>query len=202
MRSFEETLASPLPHPCLNKRRAAKPAVYFGLQRRPGLAGRQPRIEGYNRRHAVARQIVSAAMSQRAHRISSGRGIAFRSASKQFAWMAKSLCSYFLLSQRSDRCAPCQNARLSARIPECVQKLRCLTYVSLFRLRIVPITLCAPHAPISRRHQLHAPVERAAGVRCVGSDRRQQADASGAQPRLHNPKTLHQLGCDGFGSAL
>jgi len=30
--------------PCLDKRRAAKPAVYFGLQRRPGLAGRQPRI--------------------------------------------------------------------------------------------------------------------------------------------------------------
>src|SRR3954471_24032803 len=99
MRSVEETLTFSLVSPCLNKRRAAKPAVYFGLQCRPGLAGRQPRIEVYNRRHAVARQIVgrcdvvanASDMQRSRHRVSIS--------AKAIAWMAKSLCSYFLLSQ-------------------------------------------------------------------------------------------------------
>lgn len=40
-----------------NKRRAE--ARRLSLQRRPGLAGRQPKIEGYRLRAAMARQIVA-----------------------------------------------------------------------------------------------------------------------------------------------
>ena len=63
------------------------PPFIFGLQRRPGLAGRQPRIEDYNLRHSVARQIVDAVMSHRARQICAGRDIWFRCTSKQlFGW--------------------------------------------------------------------------------------------------------------------
>jgi hypothetical protein len=62
MLSFEETLASINGGP-------KSPPFIFGLQRRPGLAGQQPRIEDYNSRHEMARQIMGASMSQRAHQI-------------------------------------------------------------------------------------------------------------------------------------
>jgi hypothetical protein len=67
----------------LNKRRAAKPAVYFGLQCHPGLAGRQPRIECYNLRSAMARQIMVAPMSQRARLICIGCDVRCGTASTQ-----------------------------------------------------------------------------------------------------------------------
>ncbi len=103
--------------PSLNKRRAAKPAVYFGLQRRPGLAGRQPRIEDYNLRHNVARQIVDAVMSHRARQICAGRDIWFRCASKQlFGWP-----NHFVHISRSRNATrgACfvKNARSPARLP-------------------------------------------------------------------------------------
>ena len=53
--------------PCLMNG-GPRPAV-FGLQCRPGLAGRQPKIELYRRRPAMASQIVVALMSQRADQI-------------------------------------------------------------------------------------------------------------------------------------
>ena len=51
------------------------------------------------------------------------------------------------------------------------------------------------------RHQLHPPVQRAAGVIGVGAYRRQQADTCGAQPRRADGVVLHQLGGDRLGAA-
>ena len=93
------------------------PPFIFGLQRRPGLAGRQPRIEDYSLRHSVARQIVDAVMSHRARQICAGRDVWFRCASKQIVWTAKSICSYFPLSQRNERYVLCKRARSPARLP-------------------------------------------------------------------------------------
>src|SRR4051812_38140770 len=68
-------------------------------------------------------------------------------------------------------------------------------------LRTIPITLLTQHqsygATSSTRRLSARP-----GLRRVGSDRRQQSNAGGAQSRLRDAKALHQFGCDGFGAAL
>jgi hypothetical protein len=56
------------PHPQINGGPISPPFI-VGRQRRPGLAGQQPEIEGYSLRPAMARKIVVALMSQQAYQI-------------------------------------------------------------------------------------------------------------------------------------
>lgn len=70
-----------------------KPAVYFGLQRCPGLAEQQPVIEGYSLRPAVARQIVVVLMSQRAQQIYRRCQCRFPRAREANAWIVELVCS-------------------------------------------------------------------------------------------------------------